>query len=97
MGVKFNREYEDISNELTEAIYKIEDFYTFFEMNSMDFNALDEEERKDCAKTLADDLFYGLDVENIITVGIGNIEYNKEEYIIIVRNGKGGEQIIHLI
>ncbi|NLK22396.1 MAG: hypothetical protein GX308_10080 [Epulopiscium sp.] len=97
MGIKFNREYEDISNELGEAIYKIEGFYNFFDMGFIEFEALTKEEKVECAKTLADDIFYGLFAENKIKIGSGSVEYNKQEHIIIIKYEGGSNQIINLI
>lgn len=95
MGIKYNREYKTISKELAEEIYEIEDFYTFFEMDEIEFNGLSQEEKKECARTLADDIFYGLYTEKSIKVGSGIIKYNKDNHSISVVYKD--EKIIHLI
>jgi hypothetical protein len=97
MGIKFNRDYEEISRELTEAVYNIDNFYTFFDMNQFDFNALTEDEKMDCAKTLADDLFYGLFTDNKIEIGSGMAEYDNEKHAITISDGKEYKKIIDLI
>jgi hypothetical protein len=84
MGVKYTREYEDIIVELTEAIYEIPNFYDFFDMTSEDWNDIPEDERKACASTLADDIFYALGNEPVLSVGSGTIKHNKVKNSIMV-------------
>jgi hypothetical protein len=75
MGIKFVREYNDIVEELSVEIIRINDFYDFFEMDKNDWEELSSEEQIECAKTLADDIFFGLDEEPEITLGSGAIKY----------------------
>lgn len=60
MGVKFNREYQDIIDEMIPAIASIEDCHMFFDMTLEEWSALEDQEKVECMRTLADDLFYGL-------------------------------------
>jgi hypothetical protein len=84
MGVKYIREYEEIIQELTDALYKIENFYEFFDMTAEDWIDIPESERKECALTLADDLFYALGNDPEITIGDGIIKHDKSKNIIVV-------------
>lgn len=86
MGIKYAREYKKIIDELTSAIQQIDGFYEFFEMSKEDWNLMDNSEKKECAKTLADDIFYGLGEEPILEVGQGSITYHKDISVIEVFN-----------
>jgi len=94
MGVRFNREYRDISEELTRAIETIEDCYEFLEMEREDWLDMDREERHECVRTLSDDIFYALGTEKIISVGSGTVEYDASRHRIKVT---ASPQITHII
>jgi hypothetical protein len=84
MGIKFAREYNDIIDELTPEILRINNFYEFFDMSKNDWEELGKDERTDCAKTLADDIFFGLNEEAEIALGDGAIKYDKSSNSIDV-------------
>lgn len=84
MGVKFNREYEDISHELSEAIRTIEDCYEFVGMERSDWLELAQADRDECVRTLSDDIFYALGTDPSISVGSGIIEYDRSKHLIKV-------------
>jgi hypothetical protein len=77
LGVKFTREYEDILAELVESVYKIENFFEFFDMTSNDWSELSGKYKKELVKTLSDDLFYALADDETISLGNGSIQYDK--------------------
>jgi hypothetical protein len=97
MGVKFNREYEDIVKDMVEAIVAIDDFYTFFDMSEKDWRGLDQEERVECAKTLADDLFYSLGADPEIEIGTAKLQYDASHHILKMVYDPKHTKIIHLI
>jgi hypothetical protein len=97
MGVKFNREYEEIVEDLTKALFTVEDFYTFFDMSLEDWNALDEEEQTECARTLADDLFYALGANPEAEIGSAKLQYDAQNHIIKLISSPGLVRVIYLI
>ncbi|HEX7057715.1 MAG TPA: hypothetical protein VF260_11050 [Bacilli bacterium] len=84
MGVRFNREYADIVDELTAAIAQIADCHTAFEMSQSEWEELAEQEQKDTLRTLADDVFYALGAAPKMQVGSGKIEYDAGNHAIKV-------------
>ncbi|MEX2415898.1 MAG: hypothetical protein WD424_07125 [Paenibacillaceae bacterium] len=97
MGVKFNREYEDIVEEMAKAIISIQDCYDLFEMNQEEWSLMGQEEQKACILTLADDIFYGLGNLPILTIGSGKIEYDASNHILKVTSVPQVTHLIHLI
>jgi hypothetical protein len=77
MGLIHFREYDDIIVDFTEGILSIPKFYTFFEMTDSDWNSMSKKSKQECAKTLADDIFYGLSTEPSVEIGEGSIIYNE--------------------
>lgn len=96
MGVKFAREYDDIIQDLTMALREVEQFYEAFDMDRITWDGLEEEERGECVRTLADDLFYGLGMETTLQVGRGTIHYDGRKHIIAVNDGGKCINIIYL-
>lgn len=82
MGLKFTRDFKRIIDELTESILKIHSFYQFFEMSEEEWLGLGEDEKRECARTLADDVFYALGVDPIVEISEGVIEYYKSNNFI---------------
>ncbi len=97
MGVKFKREYEDIVEEMTKAIFSIQDCYDLFEMSQEEWSMMEQEEQIDCIRTLADDIFYGLGNLPNLTIGSGKIEYDSENHILKVSSVPQVTHLIHLI
>lgn len=86
MGIKHYREYEEIIQDLMSAIYKIEDFYDFLGMKSKVWESMGKQEQLECLKTLADDIFFGLDAELSMDIGQGSISYDEGNICIKVFN-----------
>lgn len=82
MGVSFGRPYQDILEELTNAIGLIPDGYTFFEMTEGDWAELGQAERKEVLEALADDVFYGLGEDRLLFIGSGSVQYDPQFHII---------------
>jgi len=97
MGVRHAREYSDILTELTDAVGQIEDCYSFFEMESDEWKALDEEEKKEVLEALADDVFFALGDHNKIEVGSGVVWYKPQHHIIEVIQGNQVSRIVRLV
>lgn len=97
MGVKFNREYEDILNDLVRAIGSIPDCHTAFEMDGDDWRQLDDNSRAECIRALADDMFYGLGAEPEIQIGSGTIQYDRSNHIIKVTQEPHIVHVVYLI
>lgn len=85
MGVRHAREYSDILTDLKEAIKKIEDSYTFFEMTFVEWHALSGEEQLEVLEALADDVFFGLGEEPELEVGTAKVIYNKDEHKLEIK------------
>ncbi len=84
MGVKFNRQYEEIIEELTDALLDIEGCHEFFEMEEDQWIALKPRERRELLRTLSDDLFYGLGTESFIELGDSMITWHRQSHAITV-------------
>lgn len=97
MGVRHGREYADILKDLTVAVAEIEGSYSFFEMESEEWDALPAEDRHEVMEALADDVFFGLGEDPVIKVGSGVIMYNSKHHIIEVSQDDKVTQIIRLI
>lgn len=82
MAIKYDRDYKDIIDELSNYIYKIDNFYEFFEMTKVDWSNYDEHEKKEFAKTLADDIFYALGSEGSIEIINSIVRYNEDKAVI---------------
>ena len=94
MGVKFNREYPDIVNDMVHAISTIADCYTAFEMGEDDWQSLQPDEQQECIRTLADDIFYGLGRDRQLHVGSGKIEYDPDKHILRITSTP---QVVHIV
>jgi hypothetical protein len=97
MGVKFNRDYKLIVADLANAILQIDDCYDVFDMPQVDWLDLDENDQVEYAKTLADDIFYGLGSEPSVPVGSGHVDYDPGKHIIKVTVGNQLNSVIHII
>ncbi|WP_248927647.1 hypothetical protein [Paenibacillus hamazuiensis] len=96
MGVKFGREYSEIVDELSAAIVQIGGVYTFFEMEADDWQAMGKDEQRECIRTMADDLFYGLGADPVMDIGTGSVSYDKNKHILKVNDGEGTVTVIRL-
>ncbi|TVY10866.1 hypothetical protein [Paenibacillus cremeus] len=97
MGIKFGREYSDIITDFTDALLSVEGCHDFLEMSEEDWSGLDDAEQKECIKTLADDLFYGLGTESPMTIGECTITHDAKRHLIRINHGDGLTQVIHLV
>lgn len=82
MGVKHGRDYEYILKDLTAAVGCIPDSYEFFEMQALEWHGLSDEERLEVQEALAEDLFFALGTEPVITVGSAVVMYDPEGHRI---------------
>jgi hypothetical protein len=97
MGVKFGREYEDIMQELSGALVRMDKVNDSFEMSFEDWEQLEEEERLECIRTLADDLFYALGADPVMYIGGGKVMYDREHHIIKLAITDKEVQLIYLV
>lgn len=84
MGIKYIREYDQINDDLTKGLLKIDNFFPLLGMDSEDWEEVSKENKYYYAKTLADDIFYALGDENTLDIGNGNIEYDQKLQTISV-------------
>ncbi|AWB42859.1 hypothetical protein DCC85_00465 [Paenibacillus sp. CAA11] len=88
MGVKHGRDYALILADLTDAMSAIPDSYVFFEMEESDWTSLSGEERHEVREALAEDLFFALGSEPVISVGSAVVIYDGEGHRINVLVGE---------
>lgn len=97
MGIKFGREYSDIITDFTDALQGIDGCYEFLEMTAEDWDGMSVAERKECMKTLADDLFYGLGVETHMSIGDCVVMHDAKRHLIRIDHGETMTRVIHLV
>lgn len=97
MGVKFNRMYSEIIENMVPAIASIENWHLFLGMSDEDWLGLKEQEKLDCIRTLADDLIYCLGSERQVDVGSGTVEYDAGKHLIKVKPDGAVVHVIRLI
>lgn len=97
MGVKFGRVYKDIIDDFSAALGQIGDLYTCFEMSENDWSELEEEERNECIRTLADDLFYGLGTEETLAVGSGTVTHDADRHVLKVHTEPDVVTVVYLV
>lgn len=88
MSLKFSREYKRIIEEIADCLLNIKEIYSFLGMEKSTWEELEDEDKIEFTKTLADDIFYALGQEPIVEIGDDKIEYSKEksEIYIISKN-----------
>lgn len=97
MGVKFGRVYKDIIDDFSAALGQIDDLYTCFEMSEEDWSEMNDSERSDCIRTLADDLFYGLGTEETLQVGSGTVTHDAERHVLKVNAEPDLVAVVYLV
>jgi hypothetical protein len=98
VGVKFAREYEPIIADLVQAIGEMEGCAELLEIEPEQWVGLDEDERQECLRTLADDIFYGLGSEPVLPFGDGLITYDRIKHTIHIKYADDKIiRIVHLI
>jgi hypothetical protein len=97
MGIKFGREYPDIINDFTDALSSIEESYKFLEMTSGEWSTLEPLEQRECIKTLADDVFYGLGSEPRMQIGSCTISHDKEKHVIVIYHEDKLINVVYLV
>ncbi|WP_017815683.1 MULTISPECIES: hypothetical protein [Paenibacillus] len=97
MGVKHGREYEEILTDLTAALDMIPDSYMFFHMESEEWKALQDSEKREVQEALAEDLFYALGSEPVIHVGSGIVIHDPDTHRINILIGEEEMTFVSLI
>ncbi|MGZ9586681.1 hypothetical protein [Paenibacillus marinisediminis] len=97
MAVRFTRPYKEILLDMAGALGRIEDSYTFLDIEAGDWEQMTPEDRYEVLEALADDLFYGLGQENILFVGSGSIRYDREFHNFEVSNEHEAVGVIALL
>lgn len=97
MGVKFNREYKEIVQDLANAMRTIDNGYEAFEMTAEEWSVQDVQDQTEFMRTLADDVFYGLGSRPTLAVGSGTIEYDPSNHLIKVYSHGNVIHVIKLI
>lgn len=87
MGVKYNREYSHIVEDLSKALEPIGGLHEFLGMEEAHWNDLSPEDRLECIRTLSDDIFYSLGNEPSADIGTGHIEYDEKRHLLKVTDG----------
>lgn len=94
MAIRYTRPYDEILDELSEALATIPDCYDTFEMEAQEWAELTQAEKDVCIRTLADDLFYVLGAEKSANAGSGSVEYDKAHHVIKVVSTP---QLVHIV
>jgi hypothetical protein len=98
VGVKFAREYETIIADLVQTIGEMEGCAELLEIDPEQWVELDDADRAECLRTLADDIFYGLGSEPVLPFGDGVITYDPGNHIIQVKYDQDKViRVVHLI
>jgi hypothetical protein len=97
MGVRFNREYEDILADLSGVLAQLPASAEFVEMEQADWLNLSPKTRKEMALTIADDLFFALGEEPTISFGDLKIQHDANSHRIFVQTQNGDTHIIKLV
>lgn len=97
MGVKYAKEYTVIIDDLTDAMQEAEDCHEVFGMETADWEALNPEERRDCIRTLADDVFYGLGADPVMELGSCVVTYDRNNHVIRLAHPTNVVRIVHLV
>jgi hypothetical protein len=95
VGVKFAREYETIIADLVHAIGEIEGSAELLEIDPEQWGELDEADRAECLRTLADDIFYGLGSETVLPFGDGLITHDPVKHTIQIKYAE--DKIIRIV
>lgn len=97
LGIKYNREYEDIITDLTKVIQNIDNFYEFVMLETDDWINLDKAEQYEIAKTIADDILFALGTENSLELGDCLIKYNAKMNVLEVYKQDKQVEFIKLV
>jgi len=84
MGLKYNREYEAIIDELASAVSKIDHLNKFIDMDQEIWDNLSNQQQKRYTKTISNDIFYALGEVDKITIGEATIKHNTGKHMIKV-------------
>ena len=84
-------------NELIDAIGEVEDCYELLEIEETEWMKVSEEERRECLKTLADDVFFGLGSEPKMQLGQGYVIYDSHKHTIQIKYSDKVIRVINLI
>ena len=87
MGIKYNREYSHIVEDLSKALEPMAGLHEFLSMEEAQWNEMTHEDRLECIRTLSDDIIYSLGNEPSADIGTGCIEYDKKRHVLKVIDG----------
>ncbi|ACL69724.1 hypothetical protein [Halothermothrix orenii] len=96
MGVRFKRDYDEIVQELVEALGRIDNFYEFVDLSDEEWNSLSQENQERCLEALSIDVFYGLGGVSSFPVGKGQVSYDQDYNVIRVTSGDNVVSVIKL-
>jgi hypothetical protein len=97
LGVRFNREYEDILLDFSAALAELEDSAAFVEMSIADWRKLKPKERIEIAQTVADDLFFALGDEPVLSFGDTQVVYDNQLHRLSIIKSDKSTVVINLI
>lgn len=97
MGVKYAKEYSLIIDDLTDALLEVEGAHEVIGMETEEWTALEDGERRACIRTLADDVFYGLGADPIMELGSSTILYDKSNHVIRLAHPDNVVRVVRLI
>lgn len=97
MGVRHGRDYEHILADLIQAVSRIPDSYTFFEMEADDWQQLDGNAQQEVYEALAEDVFYALGTEPVLTIGSGVVMHDSTQHRIHFMIGEEELSTVSLI
>ena len=97
VGVQFTRDYRLIVDELSEAIQRMDGFYGFLEMSAEQWNLLSDDEQKQCARALADDVIYALGGLPTVEIGDGVATYDRRRHVIKLKTGENRVHVVYLM
>ena len=97
MGVKYNREYNDIVLDLIQKIYGIEDFQTVVELTKAEWDEIPKPDQLAILQTIGDDILFALGEEPVFEIGKGKLVYDAEKHCIDVYSGIAKTGTVNLI
>ncbi|WP_040952155.1 hypothetical protein [Gorillibacterium massiliense] len=97
MGVKFAKEYALIMDDLTRALQDVEDVQEALGMEPEDWGGLNDDEKAECLRTLADDVFYALGADPVMEIGLATVTYDKGNHVIRLAHPDKVVRIVHLL
>lgn len=97
VGIPYGRDYEEILDEFSDALINNDHLYEAFDMSLEEWQALEEQDQAACARTLADDLIYGLGGCDSLRVAGSRVSHDPKRHVIRIDEGDALTRIIHLV